>query len=396
MAIKPVLPKTQYELITGKKKDFNRGKITSRKTDDVKDFTIGIRDLDFAIKYYFKNVIKPQSVENNTIIDVPIIYGSPERWKSIQRDGYFKDQKDKIVLPIIIYKRISISKDESIAIDKLDANNPILFYQFKKKWSEKNKYDNFAASIGIIPTQEFYSVVIPDYVKMSYDFIIMTEAVEQMNKIVEAVIYSEGAYWGEKERFKFRTKIETYNTNIESSADNVRTVKTTFSLELNGYLIPDSINKQLPLMAGNFEKAFSTKQVFFGTDVDTQLTGTGETTTSTAGISPSVTSIQGGTVSVAASNVIDYLGLTINKVASSVTSTTATFNSVNIKQAPDGSGLTTTKENFYIFINGQYTSNANIASVADSGTTVVVTFTGLVFSIDSGDSIVGIGKFLEL
>ena len=396
MAIKPVLPKTQYELITGKKKDFNRGKITSRKTDDVKDFTIGIRDLDFAIKYYFKNVIKPQSVENNTIIDVPIIYGSPERWKSIQRDGYFKDQKDKIVLPIIIYKRISISKDESIAIDKLDANNPILFYQFKKKWSEKNKYDNFAASIGIIPTQEFYSVVIPDYVKMSYDFIIMTEAVEQMNKIVEAVIYSEGAYWGEKERFKFRTKIETYNTNIESSADNVRTVKTTFSLELNGYLIPDSINKQLPLMAGNFEKAFSTKQVFFGTDVDTQLTGTGETTTSTAGISPSVTSIQGGTVSVASSNVIDYLGLTINKVANSVTTTTATFNNVNIKQAPDGSGLTTTKENFYIFINGQYTSNANIVSVADSGTTVVVTFTGLAFSIDSNDSIVGIGKFLEL
>ena len=396
MAIKPVLPKTQYELITGKKKDFNRGKITSRKTDDVKDFTIGIRDLDFAIKYYFKNVIKPQSVENNTIIDVPIIYGSPERWKSIQRDGYFKDQKDKIVLPIIIYKRISISKDESIAIDKLDANNPILFYQFKKKWSEKNKYDNFAASIGIIPTQEFYSVVIPDYVKMSYDFIIMTEAVEQMNKIVEAVIYSEGAYWGEKERFKFRTKIETYNTNIESSADNVRTVKTTFSLELNGYLIPDSINKQLPLMAGNFEKAFSTKQVFFGTDVDTQLTGTGETTTSTAGISPSVTSIQGGTVSVASSNVIDYLGLTINKVANSVTTTTATFNNVNIKQAPYGSGLTTTKENFYIFINGQYVSNTNITSVADSGTTVVVTFTDLAFSIDSTDNVVGIGKFLEL
>ena len=386
-------PKTQFEIATGKEKPFMRGNVVSRKTDKVKDFTITLRDIDFAIKYYFKNVIKPSVVENGIIIDVPVIYGSPERWKSIKRDGYFKDEKDKLILPLIVFKRNSISKDDNYPIDKLDANSPKLVYPFKKKWSEKNRYDNFSVSVGLKPTEEYYSIVVPDYIILSYDFIIMTEAVDQMNKIVEAIVYSEGSYWGEKERFKFRTKIQTYTTNIEGGNDTQRTVKTTFSLELNGYLVPDTINKQLPLVAGNFEKAFSPKQVLFGIDTDTQLIAPSTTSTE---LTPSVTSIQGGTVQTVSNDAIDYLSVVITKVAASIDGSVATFTGVNIKQAPAGSGLETTKENFYFFINGQYVSSLNIASIVNSGSTVLVTFSGIEYSLDSGDIIVGVGKFSVL
>ena len=386
-------PKTQFEIATGKEKPFMRGNVVSRKTDKVKDFTITLRDIDFAIKYYFKNVIKPSVVENGIIIDVPVIYGSPERWKSIKRDGYFKDEKDKLILPLIVFKRNSISKDDNYPIDKLDANSPKLVYPFKKKWSEKNRYDNFSVSVGLKPTEEYYSVVVPDYVILNYDFIVMTEAVEQMNKIIEAIVYSEGSYWGEKERFKFRTKIQTYTTNIEGGNDTQRTVKTTFSLELNGYLVPDTINKQLPLVAGNFEKAFSPKQVLFGIDTDTQLIAPSTTSTE---LTPSVTSIQGGTVQTVSNDAIDYLSVVITKVAASIDGSVATFTGVNIKQAPDQSGLETTKENFYFFINGQYVSSLNIASIVNSGSTVLVTFSGMEYSLDSADTIVGVGKFLVL
>ena len=386
-------PKTQFEIATGKEKPFMRGNVVSRKTDKVKDFTITLRDIDFAIKYYFKNVIKPSVVENGIIIDVPVIYGSPERWKSIKRDGYFKDEKDKLILPLIVFKRNSISKDDNYPIDKLDANSPKLVYPFKKKWSEKNRYDNFSVSVGLKPTEEYYSIVVPDYIILSYDFIIMTEAVDQMNKIVEAIVYSEGSYWGEKERFKFRTKIQTYTTNIEGGNDTQRTVKTTFSLELNGYLVPDTINKQLPLVAGNFEKAFSPKQVLFGIDTDTQLIAPSTTSTE---LTPSVTSIQGGTVQTVSNDAIDYLSVVITKVAASIDGSVATFTGVNIKQAPAGSGLETTKENFYFFINGQYVSSLNIASIVNSGSTVLVTFSDVGYSLDSGDIIVGVGKFLVL
>ena len=36
---------------------------------------------------------------------VPVIYGSPERWKSIQKDAYYRDKKGAIMMPIIMFKR---------------------------------------------------------------------------------------------------------------------------------------------------------------------------------------------------------------------------------------------------------------------------------------------------
>jgi hypothetical protein len=37
----------------------NRGKQLSRKKDNVKDYSVGLMDVDGAIMYYFNEVIKP-------------------------------------------------------------------------------------------------------------------------------------------------------------------------------------------------------------------------------------------------------------------------------------------------------------------------------------------------
>ena len=60
-----------------------------------------------------------------------------------------------------------------------------------------------------------------------------------MNSIVESVIYSEGAYWGEPERFKFRTKIDDFQNTTDQMADADRVVRTSFTLTLFGYIVPD-------------------------------------------------------------------------------------------------------------------------------------------------------------
>ena len=142
----------------------------------------------------------------------------------------------------------------------------------------------------------------------------------------------------------------------------------------------------------NFEKAFSAKQVFWGIDTDTPLVDVVPTTQ----LSPSVTSIQGGTVQIMSNEVFDYIALTVTRTSTSITTSSVTFTGVNIKQAPSGSGLTTTKDNFYFFINGQYIPSSDVASIVDDGTTVVVTFINLPFSLDSVDTVVAVGKFLVL
>ena len=257
MANKP-LPRKQRVL--------NRGYLYSRKDDDVKTPSVSLMDVDSAIIFYFENVIKPSVLDNGENIKVPIMYASPERWKAIQRDGFMKDKKRQIITPVIAYRRTSIAKDDSLPQDKLDANKPNMFYTFEKKFSNVNRYDNFSTQIGLLPQREYYNVAFPDYVTISYDFTIWTSYIEQMNSIVEKVVYSEGAYWGDPDKMRFRSSIDTF-TDATEVADTERLVRTTFTVTLRGYLLPE----------GNFDhrsttqKFLTPKKVIFSAETDAAI-----------------------------------------------------------------------------------------------------------------------------
>jgi hypothetical protein len=222
----------------------NRGNHISFRDDNTKPFSLGLKENDEAIVYYMENVIKPTVIQNGVVQKVPIYYGSPERWAQVQKEGYFRDLKGKIMMPVITYKRVNIEKNRNIA-NKLDANYPNNVQLFQKPYSINNQYDQFNILNNRIPKKESYAVVMPDYVTLTYDFIISTYYVEQMNKIVEAMNYASDSYWGNKERFQFNARIDNYDTTVELVTAGNRLVKTNFSLKLNGYLIPDTVQKEL-------------------------------------------------------------------------------------------------------------------------------------------------------
>jgi len=218
----------------------NRSLQNSWEGDTVKPFTVGIQDLDEAIMYYFQNVIRPFVIQNGNRIEVPVIYGAPERWKSTQRDGYYKDKNGAIMAPLIMFKRNSIEKNRNIA-NKLDANYPNLYAVWKKKYTTKNFYSNFNVLNNRIPEEQFYAVTVPDYLTLTYSCIIYTYYVEQLNKIVEAIEYASDAYWGNPQRYQFKAMIDSFNTVTELPANDVRVVRSTFDIKLNGYIIPNTL-----------------------------------------------------------------------------------------------------------------------------------------------------------
>ena len=112
----------------------NKGRLTTRKDDTVQDVSIGLQDHDEAIMYYFNNVIKPSVIVQGNRTNVPIMYGAPERWKGVQKDGYFRDKEGKIQTPLIMFKRDSVEKRRDLG-NKLDGNNPQLYYTFQEKYS---------------------------------------------------------------------------------------------------------------------------------------------------------------------------------------------------------------------------------------------------------------------
>ena len=101
-----------------KQRVLNRGYLYTRTADDVGELSVKLIDIDSAILYYFDNVIQPSVKDNGENVKVPIMYASPERWKAIQRDGFMRDKKDQIITPVIVYKRTSVEKDESLPQDK--------------------------------------------------------------------------------------------------------------------------------------------------------------------------------------------------------------------------------------------------------------------------------------
>jgi len=261
------------EIITSRKKPeprSTRGKLNRARQYKVtegqpKDISVTLMDMDSAIMYYFENVIKPTVFENGEQIKVPTMYASPERWHSINKTGFMRDSKRQVILPVIAFRRTGMEKDDTIAVDKIDPLDPKLFYTFERKFTDNNRYDNFAVQQGIIPQKEYYNVAVPDYMVLNYDFIIFTHYIEQMNKLVERINWSAGSYWGEPGKMRFKTNIESYTDSTEL-ADRDRVVKTEFSVSLKGYLIPDAFNElQGP---HTMQKYLTPKRLIIGAETD--------------------------------------------------------------------------------------------------------------------------------
>jgi hypothetical protein len=242
--------------------NLNRGNQVSFKGDDILPFSIGIKDVDEAILFYMKNIIKPTVIQNGTKLEVPVLYGDSERWNQIQKLGYIRDGNDKPMLPLMLFKRTNLTKERFTS--KIDANSPNNIQVFTKTYNKKNAYSNFDVLNRNFPQKQHYITVIPDYVTLNYDVIISTYFVEQNNKIIEAMNYASDSYWGDPERFKFRARIDSFATNTDVPLGAERIVKTSFSIKLYGYIIPDTYLRDI-----NAAKKFNEKtQIIITTETE--------------------------------------------------------------------------------------------------------------------------------
>ena len=239
--------------------EFNRALEVSLKDDDNQLINIGLEDHDDAILYYLENVIRPTVTQNDRQIEVPIIYGSPERWKSIQADGFYRDKNGKTMVPLIMFKRESFEKNRALG-NKLDGNVVNNVQYFETQYSQRNVYDNFAVLRNQKPQKEYILGVIPDYITLTYKLSIYTDYVQQMNKIIEALEFASDSYWGDPERYQFRAVISSFPTPVLLENATDRANRSEITLTLQGYIIPNSINVAL---AGPNPKSYNVTKTIF-------------------------------------------------------------------------------------------------------------------------------------
>ena len=248
------------------KSRINRGEDTKQHDTLTEPVAVGLYTIDNAILKYLQTKIVPVVSQDGKQIKVPVIYGNPERWKSVQTDGMIRDKNGKISLPIMMIRRTTMKKNT--------MNSPVNKYQqyiFKSKWNPYNIYDKFAALNNVQPNEVYQTVTIPDFYDITYDGMVWTEYMEQMNKIIENISFESDEYWGENNNYKFITRINQFEQTTDLPANNDRIVRNKFTINVRAYILPDSMLNRDGNRESTTRLQYSPKKVSFDTEIVTRL-----------------------------------------------------------------------------------------------------------------------------
>lgn len=356
----------------------------SQKDNPVRDFSIGLEDIDSAVFYYFKEVIKPFVIEDGNRIEVPIIYANPERWKSAQIDGNIRDKDGKILFPVITIKKVDISKVQTLGY-KLDGNKSVNHYVFQQKYTKDNQYDNFSAILNRQPVKKFQVVTVPDYHKITYNCEIHVNNQRDLDRIIEAVTYASHSYWGDPLKFNFMAIIDSVPISREVAVGDNKKVYAVFDIVLNGYIIPDSINH---FMATN-PTFYSKAQVNFNGEVVSPIFQ--KQSKPVSYVSPPERVVINGNT-----QVNTYLAQLRTKQAQSIDIFSDRFYLRTATMAVAPAGIRATSiEDFEITVNGVVVPSSDVISITQVGpdVEVILNTAALEYSLKTTFEITVKGKF---
>ena len=364
---------------------FNRGEQIKREPIE-KGRGVRLYDVDLAIAEHMIDTVVPTVEIFREKQTIPVMYGNPERWAAVRKDGYLRDKKGQLQIPLIMFKRNSIARDESMP----STMNRHISYPTVTKFSKKHKYDRFSAMTGTQRPVQQYDIVMPDYVTVSYEVMIWTDFTEHMNKIVEAFQYATDEYWGDKSGYKFRVRIDNFDNTTEVGEGSQRIVRTTFTMAVNAYLLPEKFDNE-----PTHKKSLSPKKVVWGLEWD--LTGGGGTGTNSQVEQKMYNEY---------SDIIDFMSVRGSQEATFMDADTVKLTNVKLpKTPPELLDSFNDSDKFRVYINGVYikptkysytSSYENNEIIFNFDTGSAITDTTLGYEIELSDEIGITGKFIEL
>jgi len=382
---------------------FNRSRQTRRDDDVVRTPKRTVYDIDYAIKWFIDNEIQPQVEANGELIQVPVIFANGEKWDNVRRLGYLRDEKGMLQSPVIVLKRNTLQERDQLK--KLDINRPATGNQlvYKQKYNKRNRYSDSITPIPInepIDSHELYVVNVPEYVDVEYDLLIWTDFTTQMNDLIEQIMPYGTFAWG-NEFNKYRTFIRNISFETINTIGDDRLVRATVPLTVNGTLMAEQEYRQNTL-----QKRFSVKKLEWALVVDTDTDIFSTTIVPQQLIDAQQRIISGNSVLVSGGGssgggggtsidvtTFNYLIGLSDQTGIYSNATTIT---VNAQAAinPNNNG-TATKNEFDIYINGQYIDKVLYTwTPADVGTqSIVFDTSALGYSIESTDTIIINGRW---
>ena len=242
-------------------------KVVIRKTggkDAGKGYSIKLKDVDTAVMRHMMINISPKVKEANEIIQVPVVYGNEERWKSVRSRSTLRDSTGAILLPVIVVKRTSVSFNDELPMSfDHDIRNKFISHVKLNQWSSNNRYDRFAVLTGQKPVMETIKTGMPDFIDATYEVAMMTNYIEQMNGLTELMLQHLKTYFGDSTSYKFLSDLEgdiSDASTMESQGE--RFIRSDFTMSIKGYILPEFTKTNFGKKA-ELSKEFIPKKVTF-------------------------------------------------------------------------------------------------------------------------------------
>ena len=377
----------------------NRSEQIRRDDDVIRTTHRTVYDIDYAIKWYIENEIRPQIEADKQIIPVPVIFSNGEKWDNVRRLGYLRDEKGMLQSPLIMLKRNSVGEKDMQRTLDVNRGYPGNYFVHKPKYNPRNKYEDELVPLPQLnnPAQSemIYVIDIPKYVTVEYDMMLWCDFTSQLNALVDQILPYGRFSWG-NEGNKFPAAIGQISFETVNTVGEDRLVRATIPLTVQGTLLSEHEARKSTL-----QKMYSVKKLTFEqvVDVDVDIF-------STTVVPPPLLRVQnvlvsGGSVVVnggGGSTTIDaatmsYLTNLSDRTATYASSTTVTvtaFAAINPVTL-----VAATKNEFNVYINGQYIDKALYTWTPSDATnqTIVFDTATLGYIIDSTDTVIINGRW---
>ena len=354
-----------------KQQEDNRAKHIAVEGSYIKG--ISLYDIDSTIADYMSDVIIPDVKEKEKTIKVPLIYGNAERWNTARKEGYLRDKRGQIQIPLVMFKRNGIDSNDSLRFF-----NEQLFVPSYRKYSQKNRYDRFSLLNKTKPRYEMYNVRVPEYITVTYEVSVWTSYTEQMNKIIEAFRWAGDRYWGKEDSFRFKVQVESLSTEQELGEGSERIVRTDFTMVANAYLLPEHYGNEVLT-----QKRFTTRKVVVGMETDMTTQEHQRTRVS------SNEDYQ---------KVLDFVGLNGSQEAERISDTQVKLRGVEVPEFPSALENSFNKDRWFkVYIDNVYIPSHDYTyEVKDEDREVIFTFTNPEISISETQTVIITGKFEQI
>ena len=372
----------------------NRALQTRRDDDIIQSPKRTLYDIDYAIKWFIENDIQPQITADQTSLNIPVIYANGETWDTVQRLGYLRDEKGMLQSPVIMLKRNSVVERDNVKTLDVNYNPAENVIIYRKGYDERNRYNDPMTSLSSPhDVSKIYVTSIPKYVTIEYDMMIWCDFTIQLNDVIEQILPYGRFSWG-NETSKFPTTIGSVSLETINTVGEDRLVRATIPLTVLATLLPESEAR-----ISTIKKMYAIKKVVFDTNIYVS-SDLFSTTTVPSNILQMQSHINNGgtanmfgaTSGTLTANIINYLTSLTEQTATYSNSTTVTV-SASPAQNPV-TGAAATKNEFNVYINGQYIDKAVYVWTPDGNAQSIVFDTSILgYMIEATDTIIVNGRW---